>query len=166
MKGYEAYLRQFIDGSNMQLIIPVYQRNYNWSAANCDKLLSDIESLFSTKKEGHFFSSMVTTPATDNYSRIVVDGRQCITTVSLLILAAIKSVNHGIDVEAVRAKALEKIIEKYDFSKVINQHMEMFNNLIPEGVILTGEIIAKCGTYLLVFIGFASHRNEERMVAA
>ena len=26
MKGYETYLRQFIDGSNMQLIIPVYPR--------------------------------------------------------------------------------------------------------------------------------------------
>ena len=38
MKGYETYLRQFIDGSNMQLIIPVYQRNYSWSTDNCDKL--------------------------------------------------------------------------------------------------------------------------------
>ena len=96
MKGYETYLRQFIDGSNMQLIIPVYQRNYSWSTANCDKLLSDLESLFSSKKEGHFFGSMVTTPATDNYSRVVVDGQQRITTVSLLILAAIKSVRDGV----------------------------------------------------------------------
>ena len=166
MKGYETYLRQFIDGSNMQLIIPVDQRNYNWSTANCDKLLSDLETLFSSKKEGHFFGSMVTTLATDIYSRVVVDGQQRVTTVSLLILAAIKSVHDGIDVEAVRTKALERVIEKYDFSKVINQHMEMFNNLISEGGILTGGIIAKSGTYLLVFIGFASLRNEERMVAA
>ena len=151
----------------MQLIIPVYQRNYNWSTANCDKLLSDLESLFSTKKDGHFFGSIVTTPAATDYdSRVVVDGQQRLTTVSLLILAAIKSVNDGIDVEAVRAKALERVIEKYDFSKVINQHMEMFNNLIPEGGILTGRIIAKSGTYLLVFIGLSSLRNEERMVAA
>ncbi len=95
MKGYETYLRQFIEGGNMQLIIPVYQRNYNWSTANCDKLLADLESLFSSKKEGHFFGSIVTTPATDNYSRVVVDGQQRITTVSLLILAAIKSVHDG-----------------------------------------------------------------------
>lgn len=81
----------------MQLIIPVYQRNYNWSTANCDKLLSDLESLFSTKKDGHFFGSIVTTPAATDYdSRVVVDGQQRLTTVSLLILAAIKSVRDGV----------------------------------------------------------------------
>ncbi len=43
---------------------------------------------------------------------------------------------HPEEAAEMRRKALEKVIENYDIKRVVDQHMEMFNNLISGGVIL------------------------------
>lgn len=45
MKGYAKPLNEFICGQQIQFVIPVYQRNYDWLQDNCDQLLSDLIKL-------------------------------------------------------------------------------------------------------------------------
>ena len=63
--------------------------------------------------------------------------------------------HHPKEAAEMRAKALKKVIENYDIKRVVDQHMEMFKNLIRGGV--------KCK---IRFIGYTTLRREERRVAA
>ena len=38
-------LRDFIGTNKIQFKIPVYQRNYDWSESNCNRLLDDIKNI-------------------------------------------------------------------------------------------------------------------------
>lgn len=98
MKGYAKPLCEFIEGHKIQFVIPVYQRNYDWLTDNCDQLFSDLVKLNLSNRSSHFFGSIVTSSADSGYNRLVIDGQQRLTTISLLLLAGIK---------AVRDKALE-----------------------------------------------------------
>lgn len=69
-------------------------------------------------------------------------------------------------VDGVRANVLEEVIEKYDISRVINQHMEMFNNLISEGVILSLLVTLKKEVSSEKKTNVVSLLNQERRVAA
>lgn len=77
-------------------MIPVYQRNYDWLQDNCDQLLSDLVKLIHSGRTSHFFGSIVTSVAGIGFSRLVIDGQQRLTTISLLLLAGIKAVNDGL----------------------------------------------------------------------
>lgn len=93
MLGQAMPLSDFIEGKKMQLIIPVYQRNYDWKLENCDQLLSDLLKLKNSNRRNHFFGSIVSAPADfSGKNRLIIDGQQRLTTTSILILAAIKAV--------------------------------------------------------------------------
>ena len=96
MKGYAKPLNEFICGQQIQFVIPVYQRNYDWLQDNCDQLLSDLVKLIYSGRTSHFFGSIVTSVAGTGFSRLVIDGQQRLTTISLLLLAGIKAVNDGL----------------------------------------------------------------------
>ena len=96
MKGYAKPLNEFICGQQIQFVIPVYQRNYDWLQDNCDQLLSDLVKLIHSGRTSHFFGSIVTSVAGTGFSRLVIDGQQRLTTISLLLLAGIKAVNDGL----------------------------------------------------------------------
>lgn len=96
MKGYAKPLNEFICGQQIQFVIPVYQRNYDWLQDNCDQLLSDLVKLIHSDRTSHFFGSIVTSVAGTGFSRLVIDGQQRLTTISLLLLAGIKAVNEGL----------------------------------------------------------------------
>ncbi len=96
MRGNATLLSSFIEGNKTQFIIPVYQRNYDWLIENCDQLFNDLVKLGQSTRPTHFFGSIVTTTADGyGYNRLVIDGQQRITTISLLLLAGIKAVNDG-----------------------------------------------------------------------
>ncbi len=38
--------------------------------------------------------------------------------------------NHPNEAKAMRDKALQKVIKRYDISRVVDQHVEMFNKLV------------------------------------
>ncbi len=40
MKGYAKPLLEIICGPQIQFVIPVYQRNYDWLMDNCDQFLA------------------------------------------------------------------------------------------------------------------------------
>lgn len=89
MKGTEAKLIEFMDGSKKRFIIPVYQRNYDWKTENCKQLYDDLVKVIRHKRKSHFFGSVVSVYNPDGrYSEyLVIDGQQRLTTVSLLLLA-------------------------------------------------------------------------------
>lgn len=95
MKGYAKPLHEFIEGHKIQFVIPVYQRNYDWLIDNCDQLFSDLVKLSRSNRNSHFFGSIVTSSADSGYNRLVIDGQQRLTTISLLLLAGIKAVKSG-----------------------------------------------------------------------
>ena len=58
MKGDAQPLIKFFDGSDKRFIIPLYQRNYDWTEKHCKVLLNDIIEAGKNKKE-HFIGSIV-----------------------------------------------------------------------------------------------------------
>ena len=80
-----------------KLIIPVYQRNYDWQEANCRKLYQDLVYAIRSNKRWHFFGSIVSVsdPMGSNSEYLLIDGQQRITTVSLLLLAMANLIKEG-----------------------------------------------------------------------
>src|SRR5699024_4912764 len=86
MEGNVRYISEYLRGAT-KLIIPVYQRNYDWKKENCKRLIDDLISLHDENKQSHFFGSIVVKPGDYSQDIIIIDGQQHITTISLLILA-------------------------------------------------------------------------------
>ena len=88
MKANEENLNRFITTSNIQFVIPVYQRNYDWTIKECKILLNDIKEAGKLNRE-HFIGSIVyvndNAPITSVQELIIVDGQQRITTIILII---------------------------------------------------------------------------------
>ena len=92
MKATETKVEEFLSSNKTQFVIPVYQRNYDWTIAQCKQLLDDILEVGSNKKmNAHFIGSIVYVHD-DVYtsSRIkeltIIDGQQRITTITLIYL--------------------------------------------------------------------------------
>lgn len=128
MKGYAKPLHEFIEGHKIQFVIPVYQRNYDWLIDNCDQLFSDLVKLSRSNRCSHFFGSIVTSSADSSYNRLVIDGQQRLTTISLLLLAGIKAVKDG----AIEISEGSKIDEAYEvFLKAKFCNSERKIKLVP-----------------------------------
>jgi len=109
MKANETKVEDFLSSNKTQFVIPVYQRNYDWSTSQCKQLLDDIlEVGTSSKMNAHFIGSVVYVHD-DVYtsSRIkeltVIDGQQRLTTLTLIYLAlyrlAIEIGDKGLEAE-------------------------------------------------------------------
>jgi len=92
MKANETKFEDFLASNKTQFIIPVYQRNYDWTTTQCKQLLDDIlEVGLSKKMNAHFIGSIVYVHD-DVYtsSRIkeltIIDGQQRLTTITLLYI--------------------------------------------------------------------------------
>ena len=76
-------------------LIPLYQRKYSWEKKHCQRLYADLLKIHEQNIYSHFFGSIVSVKAseTDN-DLLIIDGQQRITTISLLVLAAINAVKN------------------------------------------------------------------------
>lgn len=128
MKGYAKPLHEFIEGHKIQFVIPVYQRNYDWLMDNCDQLFSDLVKLSHSNRRSHFFGSIVTSEADSSYNRLVIDGQQRLTTISLLLLAGIKAVKDGA-VEISEESKLDEAYEVFLKAKFCNSERKI--KLVP-----------------------------------
>lgn len=86
-----SFINDFIDKNLRQYSIPVYQRNYEWSAEQCEKLFEDILQAHELDRY-HFTGSVVysllkTENKIDYY--VIIDGQQRLTTIYILIKALI-----------------------------------------------------------------------------
>lgn len=94
MKASEASLYEFITKSNIKFVIPVYQRNYDWTEKHCKVLLNDIKEV-GKKNKKHFIGSIVyvndnNVNETNVRELIIVDGQQRLTTIILIYLRLYK----------------------------------------------------------------------------
>jgi uncharacterized protein with ParB-like and HNH nuclease domain/predicted transport protein len=95
VKATEANLLKFLRKSP-QFVIPIYQRNYSWTAEQCRQLWSDLMRAGRDEKvQAHFIGSIVyvergLSSVTSQEALLVIDGQQRLTTTTLLIAALAK----------------------------------------------------------------------------
>ena len=87
----------YFNGDKTLFLIPLYQRKYAWQRKHCERLFMDLEKVLKNNLKSHFFGSIVSVKASETEDDLlIIDGQQRITTISILILAAINSVKEGI----------------------------------------------------------------------
>lgn len=140
MKGDAQPLIKFFDGSDKRFIIPLYQRNYDWKEENCEQLFQDLLKLHHSERKSHFFGSIVSNIQSGTEDRLIIDGQQRITTVSLMLIAMVNAYKAG-DIQATDSKLVDKIFKRYlvdeyqeDERKVklkpIKKDMDAFDSLL------------------------------------
>lgn len=95
MKANEVSLNDFLSQSKTQFVIPVYQRNYDWTEEQCKQLLFDILEVGSAPSATHFIGSIVfihdgVFSVSEVKKLVIIDGQQRLTTFSLLYLSLYK----------------------------------------------------------------------------
>lgn len=117
MRGESQKLYRFFEGAEKRFLIPLYQRNYDWKEDNCRQLFSDLVNVHTQNKKSHFFGSIVSSIANEEEDvRLIIDGQQRITTVSILLIAMIKAAQNG-DLKYNDAKKIDYIKETYLIDK-------------------------------------------------
>ena len=79
-----------------KLIIPIYQRSYEWTLENCKVLYDDIMMIVNGDRKKHFIGSIVSVKTNDSLNvKQIIDGQQRILTVYLIYLAMYNLINSG-----------------------------------------------------------------------
>ena len=92
MKANELPIINFLQAPNVQFVIPVYQRNYDWTNNECKELFNDIISVETTDRGTHFIGSIVfihegTYSTSEVKELVIIDGQQRLTTINILYVA-------------------------------------------------------------------------------
>ncbi|MFC2640074.1 MAG: DUF262 domain-containing protein [Propionibacterium acidifaciens] len=87
MQGSLQALTDVFEGKDRCLVIPVYQRNYDWRTGNCARLFDDLLDVIRFERPNHFFGSIVYKVEGAIGEMTIIDGQQRLTTVNLLFLA-------------------------------------------------------------------------------
>ncbi|MDP4534900.1 DUF262 domain-containing HNH endonuclease family protein [Alkalimonas collagenimarina] len=108
--------RQLV-GHNVTYSIPPFQRDYSWSEENWEELWFDILAMYSGEEDAeneHYMGYLVLQDSDNKKFSSVIDGQQRITTISIIVLAALNHlrilISKGIDPEdnTQRAKVLRE----------------------------------------------------------
>lgn len=98
MRANETRLNKLLAETDRKFTIPIYQRKYSWTEKQCLTLWEDIKKLSETSPNaGHFIGSIVCYQLNDEdmpgviKEKIVIDGQQRLTTLSLIMLAMIRN---------------------------------------------------------------------------
>ncbi len=89
MKANELPLNNFLQAPNVQFVIPVYQRNYDWTTNECGELLNDIITVEQEERGTHFIGSIVfihegAYSTSEVKELVIIDGQQRLTTINIL----------------------------------------------------------------------------------
>jgi uncharacterized protein with ParB-like and HNH nuclease domain len=92
MKANELQINNFLQAPNVQFVIPVYQRNYDWTNTECKELLNDIISVETENRGTHFIGSVVfihegVFVTSEVKELVIIDGQQRLTTINILYVA-------------------------------------------------------------------------------
>lgn len=92
MKANELPIINFLQAPNVQFVIPVYQRNYDWTNNECKELLNDIIAVETADRGTHFIGSIVfihegAYSTSEVKELIIIDGQQRLTTINILYVA-------------------------------------------------------------------------------
>lgn len=119
MKATEANLLKFLRKSP-QFVIPTYQRNYSWTAAQCRQLWADLMRAGRDERiSAHFIGSIVyvergLSSVTSQEALLVIDGQQRLTTSTLLITALAKHFE---------TQGLGELLEAFSNKKLRNYYL-------------------------------------------
>lgn len=119
MKAIEANLLKFLKKSS-QFVIPIYQRNYSWTAAQCHQLWTDLMRAGRDEKlTAHFIGSIVYVErglgnVMQQEALLVIDGQQRLTTSTLLISALAKHFE---------TRSLGELLEAFSNKKLRNYYL-------------------------------------------
>ena len=131
MQAIDKFLVRFLEGSDIEFIVPVFQRRYNWQIEHCKRLWDDIKSIIETK-QSHFLGSIVSvvnpTPKLTEY--MIIDGQQRLTTLSLLIAAISNLIVEGELSDP--AYLLKGIQNKYLLDEYRRDHDKLKLRLVSE----------------------------------
>ena len=91
MKAIDRSFTKIINGTT-QFVIPVFQRDYSWTEAQCEQLWKDVLHIARDGSErGHFLGSVVYVSTGDSsagFTRwLLIDGQQRVTTLTLMLIA-------------------------------------------------------------------------------
>ena len=92
MKANELPIINFLQAPNVQFVIPVYQRNYDWTNNECKELLNDIIAVEIADRGTHFIGSIVFVydgaySTGEVKELVIIDGQQRLTTINILYVA-------------------------------------------------------------------------------
>lgn len=107
MRAEEIRALDLLGAPDERFVIPPYQRVYSWTAGECSTLFEDILSSGESGRP-HFAGIFLCTVAQEDDGslvRIVIDGQQRITTLTLLLIA-------------LRNKLMEKAADEHDLKAV------------------------------------------------
>ena len=80
-------------GNGLSYRVPMFQRDYSWGPDEWDDLWQDIVGLFGEDSEPAHYMGYLVLQSADNREFDIIDGQQRMTTLSLLMLAAISHLN-------------------------------------------------------------------------
>lgn len=81
--------------SGGKFVIPKFQRDYSWDVEQWDDLWQDIENMIA--EHGDHYMGYLVLQTTNNNKSIIIDGQQRFTTITIVILAAIKAIQKLVD---------------------------------------------------------------------
>lgn len=76
-------------GNGLSYRVPPFQRDYSWTEDEWDDLWQDILGLFDEDGESSHYMGYLVLQSSDNKQFDIIDGQQRITTISVMILAAL-----------------------------------------------------------------------------
>ncbi|MGK0366608.1 MAG: hypothetical protein ACI85O_003683 [Saprospiraceae bacterium] len=85
-------INNFLQAPNVQFVIPIYQRNYDWTTNECKQLINDIISVEKEDRGTHFIGSIVFIHegafiVSEVKELVIIDGQQRLTTINILYVA-------------------------------------------------------------------------------
>lgn len=115
--------------NNKKYIIPRFQRDYSWTEEQWEDLWEDIEA--ATNEANEHYMGYLVLQTSNNKEFLIIDGQQRFTTITLIILAAIKSIGKLSNKEEFEenSKRIETLKEKY-VGHIDPVSLEYDNNLI------------------------------------
>lgn len=164
MQARAEFLFKLLSGNEKQFIIPIYQRDYNWTEKECNTLWKDVEYISKAKdKITHFIGAIVyiqekVFSATDLQKLLLIDGQQRLTTVIILLKALCDVANEN----NMPSEFSEQIKNSYIFNRyqkdenyfklVLNKRdQEVFANLLRD---INDDILTEKSNILLNYYFF------------
>lgn len=149
MEAKETKTHEFLTITETEFVIPVYQRNYDWTKKHCEMLWEDILDVGKKdNEESHFIGSIVyihegVYKHSEMKNLMIIDGQQRLTTLTLIYLALYKFYENQITTIDSNEKIseLKKEMKKVKNLYLTNEYNERTNNLKLRPIKENAEII-------------------------
>lgn len=87
---------RFLGGTDKKFIVPIYQRTYSWTKANCMQLIKDIKGISERNMKSYFIGAicyLIDDSSTITLHEHLIDGQQRLTTISIFLIALINNID-------------------------------------------------------------------------